>query len=184
MCAQSPGRAIGVVRSTYSIEKVRRINGQLVPKGLKSQPAVGRETYLVVSEKCIRMVDNGQGSARHGCRETEVRCTTGLEQVEPKCCFIDRLANCEQAVVAQEDRFVDSEGEGKPISLLGVVHNTRVFVKQRMVAVKGARVLGHGFDRPPGSGPRLTVWRMSMSDCIYVWASPVDRRVDGKGRAI
>jgi hypothetical protein len=113
-----------------------------------------------------------------------VRCTTGFEKVKPKCCFVDRVADRQQTMVTQQNGLVSSEGEGKPIRLFGVVYNTRVFVKERMIAIKGARVLCHGFDGSPSSGPGLTIRRVGVSDRIYVWASPVDRRVDGKCRAI
>jgi len=52
-----------------------------------------RETHLVMSQKCVRVFDDGQGIARHGCSKTEVRCTTGFEKVKPKCCFVDRVAD-------------------------------------------------------------------------------------------
>src|SRR5579875_1802367 len=74
----------------------------------------------------------------------------------------------EQAVVAQDHRFVVAEGMGDPLALLGVDHHPGVVVEQGVVLVEGADVLGDRLEEPAQGGQRLAVHRVAVGGCDHV----------------
>ena len=91
---------------------------------------------------------------------------------------IDRVADCEQTVVAEDHGFVLAERRGHPLALLGIEDDARVVVEEAVIVEERARVLGERIEPPTERRPRLAVDRMRVRRRDDVGARRVHLRVD------
>ena len=96
-----------------------------------------------------------------------------------------RVADGEQAVVAQDRGLVVAEGVGDALALLGIVdHDAGVVVEQDVVLEEDARVLGERIERAAEGRERLAVHGVGVGGGDDVGSGGVDLRVDGERRLV
>ena len=117
-------------------------------------------------------------------REQQLCLAAPFEQVQPERGLVDRLADGEDAVVLEQQRLLVAQRARQRPALLGVVHDAREVVEDRVVAVERARVLTERLEQPTGGRPRAAAPGVGVRDRDDVGTRPVDLGVDRERRRV
>src|SRR3954471_19731288 len=126
------------VLTSWSVEEVGLLAGDLLPQRLEGEPAGELGADVVV--RLLRHVRVDVHDLARGLGD-ELHLAGPLHGDEPPDRRVDRLADGQQPVVAQDDGLVVAEGVGDALALLDVSDHTGVVVEKRVVVVERRDVL-------------------------------------------
>src|SRR4029453_3245260 len=139
-----------------SLEEVRLQGFDLVPERLEAAPAVQRlaDLFVRMRRHFVRERSVGGPSTRRCERADEQhRLRAALEQVEPERSLVDGLADREQAVVLEDQRFARADRRGEAARLGRVVDRAGEIAEYRVVLVERAVVLADRLPRATRARP-------------------------------
>ena len=137
--------------------------------------------HLCVGEAGIVFVDEDRLAG--GIRE-QLGLAAAIHRDEPPDGLVDRLADGEQAVVAQDRGLAVTRERGRCACPPSVEDDARVVVEEHVVVIEGAGVLGDRVEEATERRPRFAVHRVAMRRCVHIGTGGVDLAVDRKGRSI
>src|SRR5262245_13440996 len=164
--------------SSISLKQIRLLFRDARVERLELEPAGEHGADLLAGQFSVLVINQTQFAGGLG---QQLRLATALHRNEPPGGLINRSADGQQSVVAQDDGFVLAERGGDALAFDRVVNHSRVIVEDAMVFIERTGVLSDRIERARQGRPRFAVHRMRVGGRHTIGARRVNRRVDGEG---
>jgi len=160
------------------VEEVGLLVGDALEEGLELEPAGEVRAYEGVSV-LGGFVGNFVWLA--GGFGEQLGLARAVHGDEPPSGFVDRVADSEQSVIAEDGGLLGAEGAGDAVAFGSFLDDAGEILENDVILVKCASVLGERIEQAAEGGPRFTVERVSVGGRNDIGARGVDARVDGEG---
>src|SRR5258708_38230961 len=136
------------------VEEAGLLVGDALEEGLELEPAGEVRAYEAVSA-FGRGVGNFMGLA--GGFGEQLGLAGAFHGDEPPCGLVDRVADSEQAVIAEDGGLLRTEGASDAVAFGSFFDNPRIVVEDGVIFIKRASILRERIERATRTAPGFAV---------------------------